>query len=399
MSQQQAFNSGSGSATGDVVGPASSTDNDLVVFDGTTGKLIKDTGISSISPTFSGDVTTQGNFNLPQTVPTVGKITMNGVRYLHSGGDVSNTFLGSQSGNLTNTSQGSTSVGQSALSSLTTGISNTAMGHVAMDSVTTGAMNSAFGEGAMFQSASGVTGNTAVGWHSLIICQGNYNVGVGYNVMGAGVTGQENVAVGYFALQSILSGNKNIAIGSLAGENYTGSESNNICINNVGLVGESNATRIGNELTTDFYASGVAGKTIATPSVVVLDPSTNQFGEAVGTPMVSIISDVFSILSTGPQVLTTTTADAIVFSLISVTVNATGASGDSICSLGYNSPAFDNIVSGSLSFDANDNGTINSGVITAAVVPAGSTINLNVTSVDSTATVMDVKACIILFYI
>lgn len=35
---------GSGSGSGDVTGPASSTDNDIAVFDGTTGKLIKDGG-------------------------------------------------------------------------------------------------------------------------------------------------------------------------------------------------------------------------------------------------------------------------------------------------------------------------------------------------------------------
>lgn len=36
--------SATGGGTGDVVGPASSTDNDIVVFNGTTGKLIKDSG-------------------------------------------------------------------------------------------------------------------------------------------------------------------------------------------------------------------------------------------------------------------------------------------------------------------------------------------------------------------
>lgn len=56
---------GGGSGTGDVIGPASSTDNDLAAFDGTTGKLIKDSGIlvtgsGSISGTNTGDVTLAG---------------------------------------------------------------------------------------------------------------------------------------------------------------------------------------------------------------------------------------------------------------------------------------------------------------------------------------------------
>ena len=36
-----------GGGTGDVVGPASAVNNNLVAFDGTTGKLIKDSGVSS----------------------------------------------------------------------------------------------------------------------------------------------------------------------------------------------------------------------------------------------------------------------------------------------------------------------------------------------------------------
>lgn len=50
------------SGTGDVVGPASATDNAIVVYDGTTGKLVKDSTvtISSGSMTVPGDVTATG---------------------------------------------------------------------------------------------------------------------------------------------------------------------------------------------------------------------------------------------------------------------------------------------------------------------------------------------------
>jgi len=41
----QAFASGGG-GSGDVVGPGSSTDDDIVLFDGATGKLIKDSGVT-----------------------------------------------------------------------------------------------------------------------------------------------------------------------------------------------------------------------------------------------------------------------------------------------------------------------------------------------------------------
>jgi hypothetical protein len=55
------------SATGDVVGPASATDNAIARFDGTTGKLIQNSGITiadgatgALSGTNSGDVTLAG---------------------------------------------------------------------------------------------------------------------------------------------------------------------------------------------------------------------------------------------------------------------------------------------------------------------------------------------------
>jgi len=46
----------SGGGTGDVVGPASATNNDLAAFDGTTGKLIKDSGVApSTDGTFAAN--------------------------------------------------------------------------------------------------------------------------------------------------------------------------------------------------------------------------------------------------------------------------------------------------------------------------------------------------------
>lgn len=59
-----------GGGTGDVVGPASATDNAIVRFDGTTGKLVQNSGITvadaasgTLSGTNSGDVTLAGSPN------------------------------------------------------------------------------------------------------------------------------------------------------------------------------------------------------------------------------------------------------------------------------------------------------------------------------------------------
>jgi hypothetical protein len=67
--------SGSGGGTGDVVGPASSTDSAVVLFDGTTGKLIKDSVIlSSAIVLTSGNQTIGGTktFSSAPSAPSVG---------------------------------------------------------------------------------------------------------------------------------------------------------------------------------------------------------------------------------------------------------------------------------------------------------------------------------------
>lgn len=61
--QAQIDNLSTSSGSGDVVGPASATDSAIVLFDGTTGKLVKDSAVAvttlapKASPTFTGTVT------------------------------------------------------------------------------------------------------------------------------------------------------------------------------------------------------------------------------------------------------------------------------------------------------------------------------------------------------
>lgn len=57
------FGGGGGGGTGDVTGPSSSTDNAVVRYDGTTGKLIQDSGVTiddSDNVTIPGDLTVNG---------------------------------------------------------------------------------------------------------------------------------------------------------------------------------------------------------------------------------------------------------------------------------------------------------------------------------------------------
>lgn len=72
----------SATGTGDVVGPASSTDNAIVRFDGTTGKLIQNSGITvadgetgTLAGTNSGDVTLAGT---PDYITLAGQVITRG---------------------------------------------------------------------------------------------------------------------------------------------------------------------------------------------------------------------------------------------------------------------------------------------------------------------------------
>ena len=66
----------------------------------------------------------------------------------------------------------------------------------------------------------------------------------------------DNTCIGNLAGGQILGTcSDNTFIGSRSGYSYTSTESNNICINSIGVIGESNKTRIGT-LQTDCYISG-----------------------------------------------------------------------------------------------------------------------------------------------
>ena len=99
------------SGSGDVVGPASSTDEALVRFDGVTGKLLQDS---------------------VWTLSNTGVLSLSGSRYLHSSGAATNFFAGDSSGNLTVTSVNNTAVGNAAAQGLSTGAGgNTFLGSFA----------------------------------------------------------------------------------------------------------------------------------------------------------------------------------------------------------------------------------------------------------------------------
>jgi hypothetical protein len=218
----------------------------------TLGDLVDVTGADALTLT-TGDITlTAGSINMPHTDATgvTGVITNNGNRFIHNKG-VHNTFVGDESGNFTMDpilAQQNVGVGQRALFSLTTGKNNCAVGVATLDSCTTGENNSFVGPG------------------------------IGGDI----TTGSNNCGIGFDNFSSLTTGSFNIGIGTNVGDAYTGAESDNILINNTGVVGESGTIRIGvtgaGEQTRCFIAAIRGTTTDVNDAIPVLIDSAGQLG-------------------------------------------------------------------------------------------------------------------------
>lgn len=100
---------------------------------------------------------------------------------------------------------------------------------------------------------------------------------VGSNTLGNG-TSQNNTGIGNGALNNLTSGTHCIGVGQNAGNNYTGTESNDICIGNLGTVAESGVTNIGTQGThTVCKIAGISGVSPASPQMVTIG-TANQLG-------------------------------------------------------------------------------------------------------------------------
>lgn len=177
--------------TGDVVGPASSTDNGIALFDSTTGKLLKDSA------------------------------SQDGYIY------------GVRIGRGNSAQTGNTVVGPGgALGSVTTGQSNTAFGNEALYNCTSGERNVAIGGGALSDITTG-SWNVALGIAPGVgvPVSASYNTFLGVATGGTS-TQDRNICVGYFAQSG---GSDRIVIGhdiTGQGDNYfTFGKSGNVVYN------------------------------------------------------------------------------------------------------------------------------------------------------------------------
>jgi hypothetical protein len=157
---------------------------------------------------------------------------------------------------------GNTAEGQNALLSRTIGNYNTAVGFFSLKALTFAEFNTGVGAGTLF--FNNAHQNTATGAGALL----------------NNVTGHSNTANGAFALFNNTSGDSNIALGNGAGLLLTTGNSN-IDIGNPGLAGESSTIRIGNNLQTRTFITGIRGVTTGNANTIpVLIDSLGQLGTA-----------------------------------------------------------------------------------------------------------------------
>jgi len=228
-----------------------------VIAGGTTvGKTITGNTGGAISPT-------GGNWNI---------VTANSTPlFVGSGSTLTLDF------NLTNLALGS------AMPSITSATSNVGVGPGVLGTSTSASQNVGIGN-LCLQTITSSVQNVCIGYAS-----GRFiSTGAGTNTfIGAGSgstlnTGFSNTGLGSGALNRITTGSFCVGIGLDSGSNYTGSESSNITISNLGTLGESNTIRIGTQGSSpgqqnQAFMAGITGVTSVGSPVAI--SSTGKFSD------------------------------------------------------------------------------------------------------------------------
>ena len=131
-----------------------------------------------------------------------------------TGADANSTSVGNAALSSNTTGTQNTAVGKSALLSNTTGYNNNAFGYTSLYSNTTGNDNAGFGTTSLYANIDG-SSNSALGVYSLYqSVNGNDNTAIGCNSLFSNITGSTNVAAGKDSLYSNTIGVNNTAVGA-----------------------------------------------------------------------------------------------------------------------------------------------------------------------------------------
>lgn len=247
--------------SGDVVGPASSVDNRIVTFDGTTGKLIQDSGI---------DAETGGTASF-----RIGASSVNGT-------GVDNTAIGVNATTSSGNTSQNTAIGESAVANgsectalgqdtSATGLRSTAVGRnatatgseamaIGRSSSATSGSCIAFGAGATASSASGGS-NFALGKNSSVTSANGNSVAIGNSTAITGSVG--SVVVGDSAQAAG-------AVATVLGRQGNGGHDYAITLGYLATSTAANQMVIGNHSAQINFIEMGKGVTSSSPSEVVL---------------------------------------------------------------------------------------------------------------------------------
>jgi len=210
----------------------------------------------------------------------------------------------------------------STLPALAGGLNNVSVGNGSLNSLTTSTVNCIFGNssGALITTSSG-------------------NVSIGNSCLQSLTTGAagvgENNVFGNSTLINLQTGQYNIAFGTNSGNAYTTSESSNLLIRNIGVVGESNVIRIGTQgagarQQNRTFVAGIVGVTVANTQMVSIDSTTGQLGVVAATTL------VWSVITIDQTALVNNGYICNKASALLLTLPATAAIGDIIKVTGIN---------------------------------------------------------------
>jgi hypothetical protein len=384
----QTINASGGSGSGDVTGPASATDNGIALFNGTTGKIIKDAAAQDgfiygvrvgrgAGGVLSG---TAVGFDALLSNTTGADVTAVGYRALRANTiGVRNVAIGSDALRLNSSGIDNTAVGNDALGVNTTGASNVAVGRAALGSNTTGASNVAVGHLALNNNTIAI-GNTAVGRSALQLNTTGINVAVGFEALRSNTTGTSNTAVGHQALtaNSIATNNTAVGFSSLVA-NTTGNFNTAVGVNSlaVNITGSFN-TAIGSFAgSSSSTADGVTAV-----GYQALLSNTGSSNTAVGRNALASNTTGTSNTAVGTDALlsNSTGTSLVAVGDFSLRNNTTGTSNVAVGSaaLRANTIGSGNTAVGSATLDANTTGVENTAV-------GASALRLNTTGSNNTA--------------
>lgn len=244
-----------GGGSGDVVGPASATDNAIARFDTTTGKLIQNSVVTIDDTTGKIKINSTQTVYLPDQTSFTGSLVVgtggNSISNIGGGTGIGNSFFGINTGNANTIGYNNSFFGYNTGNLNTSGFYNTFIGSEAGSSNITGGSLTFIGYKA--GSLNTVSNNTFIGYQSgKVNTTGISNVFLGLSTGIVNDIGSKNTFLGYITGLNNSSGSKNTFIGYLAGRGITLGSGNTVIghqdINTLGITTGSDNTIVGSQI-------------------------------------------------------------------------------------------------------------------------------------------------------